>query len=276
MSTKTLKRIAKGSASVLDAGSSVARSSTKTSKKALKSGLGSGSSIMSRFKRTASSAASSASTAVKRGSSGVTSAAKKASDVASKAAGACKRNPKMCAAGVLGAGTAAYAAKKYIDMTEDQKDCMNMCFPEDWAKYVDGQIDKPNYKVVDGASLDDSSIKYAPLYDDLEVSSRLCTPDSLRKYDIPEGTDSCNIFCESACDFDISDVVQEVVSDGTKAVADGTKEVVKAGSNAAADVGGSAFQGLMDGLGIDLKQAKKYLIIGVIVILLLFVLSFFL
>lgn len=200
--------------------------------------------------------------------SSLAKAGKKASEAVQKAAGMCKKNPKMCAAGVLGAGTAAYAAKKYMDMTEEQKECASMCFPENWHEYIEGKVKTPNYKVIDGASLSDPSIKYAPLYDDIEISSQLCTPGTLAEYGISEGPDSCNVFCEAACDFAISDVVSEVVKDGTKAAA----QAAKASASVGADIAGGIGGGLLEGLGIDLEAVKKNMKYAGMVLLALFLL----
>lgn len=251
---------------VAGAASSAARAGSKAGKKAFKKA---GKFNMSGFMKKAGKKGGKV--ADKAASAGKT-IGKKAGKLADKAAAVgkkCAKNPTICAAAVASAGAAAYMTKKYLDMSEEQEQCMNLCFPENWHQYVDGTVDTPNYKVIDGASLDDSNIKYAPLYDDVEVSSKLCTPDTLAEYNIPEGKDSCNVFCEAACDFDLSDVVEETVKDGVS----GAKKVVKEGTKAAADITKDLAGSVLEGLGIDLEKVKKYGMIGGIILLILCVLS---
>lgn len=268
--SSAFKKIAKAGSRAAGAASSAARAGAKRGKAAFKkAGKFNMGGFLKKAGKKGGKAADSAASAAKAAAKKAGKAAGKVADAAGAAGKACKKNPKMCAAGVLGAGTAAYMTKKYLDMSEEQKECMSMCFPENWHQYVDGTVDTPNYKVIDGASLDDSNIKYAPLYDDVEVSSKLCTPDTLAEYDIPEGTDSCNVFCEAACDFDIGDVIEETVKDGVS----GAKKVVKEGTKVAADVTKGVAGGVLEGLGIDLEKVKKYGMIGGIILLILCVLS---
>jgi len=164
---------------------------------------------------------------------GAKKAGKAVSEGASKAASYCKKNPKTCAAGVAAAGVTGWAIKKYGDLKEDQKNCLALCYPEDWPEYIDGKIDAPNYKVIDGSSnIDDT--KYAAYYPDM--AENLCTPENLKNKNIPEGKKSCNSYCEKVCDFDLTDVASEMVEDTAKGVG---------------KIGGAAAKGLLDGTGIS-------------------------
>jgi hypothetical protein len=180
---------------------------------------------------------------------------------AKKAGTVCIKNPKLCAAGVLAVGTAAYAANKYNNLSKDKKDCMALCYPENWSEYVAGSIPQPNYKVEDGSSLGDPNIKYAPLYDDEEVSQTLCTPQTLGTYGVEEGPDSCNIFCEEACGFDEGDFLDDVGND-INSLAGGGLGLL-----------GGFRDKLAKGLGIDLKALQSYAQIGGSIILVLCILS---
>lgn len=264
--SSAFKKIAKAGSRAVGAASSAARAGSKAGKKAFKKA---GKFNLGGFMKKAGKKGGKV---VDKAASAGKVAAKKAGKLGDKVAAVgkkCTKNPKMCAAAVATAGATAYMANKYLEMSAEQEECMNFCFPENWHQYVEGSIPRPNYKVIDGSSLNDSSIKYAPLYDDDEVSSKLCTPDTLAEYDIQEGKDSCNVFCEAACDFDITDVVEETVKDGVS----GAKKVVKEGTKAAASVTKDLAGSVLEGLGIDLEKVKKYGIMGASVIAILCVLS---
>ena len=174
------------------------------------------------------------------------------------AANACIKNKKMCVGAAVAVGVGAYMYDKYGEMDKEQKQCMTTCFPEDWQEYVDGEISTPNYKVIGGRSKKDQELTYAALYEDDDMKNNLCTLEKLAENNIPEGKDSCNEFCEAVCDFDVNDLVRETASDLT---------------GGASTLGGAAWQGFFDGLGIDFEQVKKYGIMALVAILILSVLS---
>tara|TARA_B100001093_G_scaffold3139_3_gene3237 strand:- start:8695 stop:9546 length:852 start_codon:yes stop_codon:yes gene_type:complete len=149
----------------------------------------------------------------------------------------CKDNPKSCAGSIAAVGVAAYAAEKYKNATKEQKDCLALCYPEDWHDYKNGEIDEPNYKIESGYSLIDTSLSYANYYPDLKDD--LCTPETLAAANIASGKQSCDQFCEKKCDFDLEDVIEDTAYGITSGVS---------GTAAA------AVSGTLDGVGLNLDN----------------------
>jgi hypothetical protein len=120
----------------------------------------------------------------------------------------CKKNPGTC----LGiAGVFAYIAYTGLDtlndMEEEEKACLDACYPNDWEEAKAAKT-RPNYKEEKDAAGNDTD--YAPLYaDDLDISNALCTPQNVNAMGMLDDwvidPDHCDVFCGAACDLKFMD-----------------------------------------------------------------------
>jgi hypothetical protein len=262
--TTAQKLLRQGGKAGADAGAAAAARSARNASMS--------SAAIASLKRSSATSAS----AIKAGTKAAVAGTKAVVAGAAIAARACAKNPKLCMTGIASAAVAGYLTDRYLDMSEDEKKCLNMCFPEDWHDYVDGTIDAPNYKVKAGNSKTDSDLKYASYYENEGDSDALCTLDNLAYQEIEITTDSCNEYCEWKCGFDYSDVIKEAVDDGIETGKKVGTAAADAAAAAAADVllyGGGMLGDLLKSVGIDLESFKKYGIIAGVVIFIICILS---
>jgi hypothetical protein len=115
----------------------------------------------------------------------------------------CFKNGKLCAAmGVTGYLT----YKSYQDLSEEEKQCNNICMPDDWVEFKKGRKARPTYKTEDAVSPYDPSLKYEALYPD--NADTVCTVTNMMDDGInPAHKDSCDKFCQNVCGFTLDDVL---------------------------------------------------------------------
>ena len=140
---------------------------------------------------------------------------------------ACAGNPALCA----GAGISGYLAiDSYKKLKKEEKECYNLCIPDDWDKFKNGDKTEPTYKLKNAVSPYDPTIKYEELYPDHE--DMLCTKSNMMTDGInPSEKDSCDKFCQNVCGFELT----EVLSKSAETVGGTAADVVTAGAGAAAD-----------------------------------------
>lgn len=167
---------------------------------------------------------------------------------AGKRFGYCHENPAKC---TLAAGVGLYLANKYREaynkLLAEQRQCLALCYPDDWEKYKDNTITEPTYKE-NGGVIDITDTKnpktdtYDWIYEE-ELDEDVCTPDNLEDegFEITD-KDHCDDFCEYRCDFDWDDVVDE-----------GNESFVKDITKRFKDTMQSILDGIGAGLGIDWK-----------------------
>lgn len=132
---------------------------------------------------------------------------------------ACTDNAALClGAGLIGATVAKHGYEKYEELEKEQKQCINLCLPDDWFEYKDGEIDEPTYKTKDAVAPNDETVKYAPLYEDDETPAMLCTKDNLMKKGINSDKYGCDTFCKDVCEYDATDVVGGAVGDAADSI----------------------------------------------------------
>lgn len=128
--------------------------------------------------------------------------AKAKAKAASETTSFCAKNPKMCVGGGAAAAAGAYYGfTTWRSMEKRKKECLNLCYPDDY----DTSRSNPTYKTADATHPTDAGIVYSQLYP--EHADRLCTPTNMVK----RGTDDCDAFCELVCDYDLDDVVDEMI-----------------------------------------------------------------
>jgi hypothetical protein len=170
-----------------------------------------------------------------------------------KAGKFCKDNPKTCAAGALGLGVGTfYGVKEWNKLTKEKKECLSVCYPDDWQEYKSGKIKTPTYKTKNAVSPFDNTVRYAALYPDME--NQICTVENLTKKGLSSSSNNCKAYCENVCDFDITDVISGAVGS--------MKD----------DAQGAATGLLGASLTTMLGPNYKYYIMGIIGVLLLIVL----
>lgn len=135
----------------------------------------------------------------------------------------CTDNKALCA----GLGVAGYLAyDSYGKLKKEKKECLNVCIPDDWEKFKKGEIQKPTYKLENAVSPYDPEIKYSELYP--EHKETVCTiPNMLSDGINPSDKDSCDVFCQNVCDFELTDVLSEsaqTAGRGTRGILGGATE----------------------------------------------------
>lgn len=121
-----------------------------------------------------------------------------------KVASFCGKNPGTCAAGAAGLAIGGfYGVKQWEKLSKEKKECLNVCYPEDWQAYKSGEIDRPTYKDKSGVSPYDEEVHYAALYPALK--DQLCTKANMLQKGVKNG--DCKSFCEDVCDFNVTDVI---------------------------------------------------------------------
>ena len=188
----------------------------------------------------------------------------KKSSARKKALDFCKKNPKTCVGAVAGAGFAAYVGKKYKDLKEEEKVCLEQCYPSDWADYIEGTVSEPKYKT----RLDFSEIEDEEVLEGIEEN--LCNPENLELNDIKKDKKSCDTFCEASCEATLARALGESVRD--------VGDLAGSGANLGANMAKDFLASFLEGLGIDLEQLKSYgkmALIGIVVICILSVLMKF-
>jgi hypothetical protein len=135
----------------------------------------------------------------------------------------CGKNVGLCA----GAGITAYLNyESYKELKEEQKQCLDICMPEDWGNYKKGRISQPTYKTIDAVSPNDPSLSYAELYPDNK--DHVCTrPNLLEDGFQLNDKDSCDKFCQNVCDFTLRDVLTNAPTTGANMGADIIKKILK-------------------------------------------------
>jgi hypothetical protein len=154
----------------------------------------------------------------------------------------CGSNPKICTGGIVAAGFAAYVGNKYKNLKEDEKKCLERCYPNNWAEYVEGVDTEPLYKSTK------DPLQFALLDDEIkeELENELCNKDNLTKKNIPESKTSCDEFCKDTCKATFSKAFDESISDVGRGAGDlskGFMESIK-----------KMFEEFLKGLGIDPKM----------------------
>eukprot|EP00959_Pyramimonas_sp_CCMP1952_P040227 840867-Pyramimonas_sp.AAC.1 len=134
-------------------------------------------------------------------------------------------------------------------MEKRKKECLNLCYPDDY----DTSRANPTYKTADATHPTDAGIVYSELYP--EHADRLCTPTNMVK----KGTDDCDTFCELVCDYDLDDVMDEMI----RAVGDDAQNVA-----------GNVIDGLLRSLLGD--QWQKILIAIIVIIIVMITVGMFL
>lgn len=121
-------------------------------------------------------------------------------------------NFKSCVRGAVGAAVGAYySLEAYNDLEEDKKQCLDLCFPDDYREAVkNGRT--PTYKTESAVSPFDPEVKYAILYPDLADS--LCTRENMTKLGVTE----CDSFCKVKCDYDLDDFFAQVAENASEDV----------------------------------------------------------
>ena len=134
----------------------------------------------------------------------------------------CGKNIGLCA----GSGIAAYLTyDSYKELKEEQKQCLDICMPEDWGNYKKGRISQPTYKTIDAKSPNDPSLSYAELYPDNK--DYVCTrPNLLEDGFQLNDKDSCDKFCQNVCDFTLRDVLTNAPAAGASIVTDTIKDIL--------------------------------------------------
>ena len=99
-----------------------------------------------------------------------------------------------------------YTLKAWNKLEEDKKQCLNVCYPDDW-KAAKAQRRPPTYKTETAVNPNDNTIRYEALYPDM--ADTVCTPDNMTK----SGKSNCDDFCKTKCDYDLDDLLDEVVSE---------------------------------------------------------------
>jgi len=136
----------------------------------------------------------------------LTKAAEKSADNVVKTGGFCKKNLQMCVMGGLAAATGAYySLEAYNDLEKEKKECLNLCYPEDYRNAID-EGRTPTYKTENAVSPSDPNMRYTVLYPELE--DMLCTPENMTK----EGASDCDDFCKTNCDYDLDDIFETMAT----------------------------------------------------------------
>lgn len=122
---------------------------------------------------------------------------KRASDnTLTKTEGFCSKNPLTCVGGgVTSAAALYYGVSAFQDLKEEQRQCLNLCYPDDY----NTNKSNPTYKTRD---------RFPLLYDN-NLGDQLCTPENMQI----TGTSNCDQFCKQTCDFDFDDVIDRMFSD---------------------------------------------------------------
>lgn len=148
-------------------------------------------------------------------------AARSAKEMAESAAKAAAKNQKALLAAGVAAGGLYYLDQQYAEASEDIKDCMKICLPENWDSHAYGDLEK-------------TELKYKEIAD--AGNQPVCTED------ISECGKYCGDKCNELHEYDVpgSEVV-EGVAGGVGETAGGLL----------GDLTGGLFGGLGEGLGID-------------------------
>lgn len=110
---------------------------------------------------------------------------------------------KYCVGAGVGAAVGGYyTLKAWNNLEDEQKQCLNVCFPDDW-KTAKAQRRTPTYKTKNAVHPNDNSIRYEALYPDMK--DIVCTPRNMAK----AGKSNCDQFCKTKCDYDLDDLLKE-------------------------------------------------------------------
>lgn len=113
---------------------------------------------------------------------------------------------KYCVGAGVGAAVGGYyTLKAWNELEDDKKQCLNVCYPDDW-KAAKAQRRPPTYKTETAVNPNDNTIRYEALYPDM--ADTVCTPDNMAK----SGKSNCDDFCKTKCDYDLDDLLDEVLS----------------------------------------------------------------
>jgi len=148
-----------------------------------------------------------------------------AAENSTKSANWCMKNGNFdkCVMGGLGMAVGGYySLEAYEDLEDEKKQCLNLCFPDDYREAVkSGRV--PTYKTENAVSPFDPEVKYAVLYPDLKDS--LCTRENMTKL----GVNNCDDFCKVKCDYDLDDFFEQVagnVADDAGGIIQGTMKAI--------------------------------------------------
>jgi hypothetical protein len=130
------------------------------------------------------------------------------SDVVDKSSSLANSCKTKCVAGGLGAAVGGYFLwDAWKEAEEEQRKCLNLCYPEDWRAYRNNEINRPTYKTSNAVSPYDDTIKYKELHDEGK-GDLLCTPNNLRDSGLSTNEKThCDQFCSETCDFSFRDVI---------------------------------------------------------------------
>ena len=165
-------------------------------------------------KGAAKGAADAAAAAAKR-------AAKGAKEMAESAAKAAAKNQKALLAAGVAAGGLYYLDQQYAEASEDVKDCMKICLPENWDDHAYGDLEKTELKYKEIADAGDQPV---------------CTKN------IPD----CGKYCGDKCND-----LHEYDAPGSGLVEGVAGDVGETAGGLLGGLTGGLFGGLGEGLGID-------------------------
>ena len=161
----------------------------------------------------------------KRAAKGATKAAKSAAKAAQEAAQAASKaaakNQKALLAAGVGVGGLVYLDRQYANASEDVKDCMKICLPENWDDHAYGDLEKTELKYKEVTDAGDQPV---------------CTEN------IPD----CGKYCGDKCND-----LHEYDAPGSGLVEGVAGDVGETAGGLLGGLTGGLFGGLGEGLGID-------------------------
>ena len=148
-------------------------------------------------------------------------AARSAKEMAQNAAKMAARNQKALLAAGVAAGGLYYLDQQYADASEDIKDCMKICLPENWDEHAYGDLEKTELKYKEIADAGDQPV---------------CTEN------IPD----CGKYCGDKCND-----LHEYDAPGSGLVEGVAGDVGETAGGIVGGLTGGLFGGLGQGLGVD-------------------------
>lgn len=199
----TLSDVARPIGNVVDTGAGASRTAARAAEAAAKAKAAAAAAAETKRLSNAASAASKVASVGKAGAKLGVKGVEKLGTVVKGVARNC--GPKcMLMVGAAGyAGWKVYDEKKKLD--EKEKLCYQYCFPQDWDKYVTGEIENPTYRDETDMGKDFVAEGGDP--------KALCTRKNFTAAGLMNDGEQCDHYCNAVCDKDWLDAAEAAAGD---------------------------------------------------------------